>query len=74
MRDATGKFLLVSPRGEPVRVLIDGSLRTLPDPRRSGGSGPTICDMDGDGENEIVATLADPDGSRSARSSMPGAG
>src|SRR4029079_8838537 len=26
------------------------------------GSGPTVCDMDGDGENEVVATLAGPDG------------
>ena len=26
------------------------------------GSGPTVCDMDGDGDNEVVATLAGPDG------------
>jgi hypothetical protein len=62
VRDAMGKFVLVPPDGGPTRVLIDSAFerpQTHVDP---AGSGPTIADMDGDGENEIVVTLAGSDG------------
>ena len=62
VRDATGKFLLVPSQGGPPRVLIDGAFERFQTHVDPAGSGPTICDMDGDGENEIVATLAGNDG------------
>ena len=62
MRDATGKFLLVPSQGGPPRVLTDSAYERFQTHVDPAGSGPTICDMDGDGENEIVATLAGNDG------------
>ncbi len=62
VRDAKGRYLLVPPQGTPARVLIEGFYehdQTHVDP---AGAGPTICDMDGDGDNEVVATLAGADG------------
>ena len=51
-----------APDGGPARVLIDGTFEHFQTHVDPAGSGPTICDMDGDGENEIVATLAGADG------------
>jgi len=62
VRDATGKFVLTPPQGGPPRVLIDGAFERFQTHVDPAGSGPTICDMDGDGENEIVAALAGADG------------
>jgi hypothetical protein len=62
VRDGMGKFLLVPPDGGPTRVLIDNAFerpQTHVDP---AGSGPTIGDVDGDGENEVVATVTGSDG------------
>ena len=53
---------LCHPQGGPTRVLIDGAFEHFQTHVDPAGSGPTICDMDGDGENEIVATLAGTDG------------
>jgi outer membrane protein assembly factor BamB len=62
VRDAAGKFLLVSPGGERTRVLIESAFEQFQTHVDQAGSGPTVADMDGDGENEVVVTLASPDG------------
>jgi hypothetical protein len=62
VRDAAGRYLLVSPDGQRARVLIDRAFEQFQTHVDPAGSGPTIADMDGDGENEVVATLAGPDG------------
>ena len=62
LADANGKYLLVPPRGGATRVLIDSPFERFQTHVDPAGSGPTICDMDGDGENEVVATLAGADG------------
>jgi outer membrane protein assembly factor BamB len=62
VRDATGKFLLVPPDGGPPRVLIENAFERPQTHVDAAGSGPTIADTDGDGENDVVATLAGPDG------------
>jgi hypothetical protein len=62
VRDAAGRYVLISPGGEQTRVLIDRAFERFQTHVDPAGSGPTIADMDGDGENEVVATLADPDG------------
>jgi hypothetical protein len=62
VRDAQGRYLLVPAQGAPARVLIEGAYgpdQTHVDP---AGAGPTICDMDGDGDNEVVATLSGAEG------------
>ena len=63
VRDASGQIARRPPerraaQGADRRPLYE-HFQTHVDP---AGSGPTVCDMDGDGENEIVATLAGPDG------------
>jgi hypothetical protein len=58
VRDALGKFLLVPALGGPARVVIDSAFEQFQTHVDPAGSGPTICDMDGDGQNEIVTTLA----------------
>jgi hypothetical protein len=62
VRDAAGKYIVVSSRGERTRTLIDAAVERFQTHVDPAGSGPTICDMDGDGENEVVATLAGPGG------------
>src|SRR5262249_54848959 len=62
VRDASGKLLLVTPHGEPTGIQISNAFEHFQNHVDPAGSGPTICDMDGDGDNEIVATLADADG------------
>jgi hypothetical protein len=59
VRDSAGKFLLVPPRGGPERKLLESAFERFQTHVDPAGAGPTICDMDGDGENDIVATLAD---------------
>jgi hypothetical protein len=62
VRDAAGRFLLISPGGERTRVLIDRAFEQFQTHVDPAGSGPTVADMDGDGANEVVATLEGPDG------------
>lgn len=62
VREAAGKYLLVSPAGTKERVFLD---RAAPAPQLfadSAGAGPVVCDMDGDGANEVVATVQDAQG------------
>jgi hypothetical protein len=59
VRDASGKYLLVTAAGEKERVLLEHpyeTVQTLVDPV---GAGPLVCDMDGDGANDIVASVND---------------
>lgn len=59
VRDASGRYLLVSAAGEKAGVLVEHPYETsqlLVDPV---GAGPFVCDMDGDGENDIGATVSD---------------
>jgi outer membrane protein assembly factor BamB len=62
VRDAKGKYLLAPPREGPPRVLIQRPFERFQIHVDPAGSGPAICDVDGDGENEVVATLVDADG------------
>ena len=62
VRDSSGKLLLVPPDGGAARVQIANTFEHFQTHVDPAGSGPTICDMDGDGDNEIVTTLSDADG------------
>jgi outer membrane protein assembly factor BamB len=62
VRDAAGQFLLVPPSGGPTRVLIERAFERFQTHVDPAGAGPAIWDMDGDGENDIVATLTGGDG------------
>jgi hypothetical protein len=62
VRDGAGRHLLCSAAGRPGRVLIERSYEKFQGHVDPAGAGPTICDLDGDGRNEVVATLADPAG------------
>lgn len=59
IRESTGKYWLVTPTGQKERVLLDRPYETPLLLVDSAGAGPLVCDMDGDGENDIVATVAD---------------
>ena len=59
VRDSAGKFLLCSAQGKEERVFLERPYETpeiLTDPTAAG---PLVCDVDGDGENEVVATVTD---------------
>jgi hypothetical protein len=59
VRDASGKYLLVTAAGEKERVFLERpyeTVQTLVDPI---GAGPLVCDMDGDGANDMVASVND---------------
>ena len=53
----------VSPDGKQVRTFIERPYERPMVHVVPAGAGPTVCDVDGDGENEVVAVLAAPDGS-----------
>jgi hypothetical protein len=62
VRQSEGKFLQVSPSGKLEKVLIERPHEKFQTHVDGAGAGPTICDMDGDGKNDIVATVSDKDG------------
>jgi outer membrane protein assembly factor BamB len=62
VRDSSGKLLLVPSDGGAARVQIANTYEHFQTHVDPAGSGPTICDMDGDGDNEIVTVLCDTDG------------
>lgn len=62
VRRSDGKYLSVARTGQQERVLLDTPLEKFQTHVDAAGSGPTICDMDGDGRNDIVATVTDRDG------------
>jgi hypothetical protein len=59
VRNAVGKYLAVSPSGKVDRVLIERLYDTPHILVDRDGVGPMVCDMDGDGANDIVATVAE---------------
>ena len=64
VRDSAGSFLLCSAEGKKERIFLERPYETpelVADPT-GAGVGPLICDVDGDGENEVVATVTDRQG------------
>ena len=59
IRDSTGNFLLVSTKGQKERVFLERPYESPHHIVDQAGVGPLICDMDGDGENDVVATVTD---------------
>jgi len=62
VRDATGNYLLVSPAGQKERVFLDRPYETTQILADAAGAGPLVCDMDGDGDNDVVATVTNVQG------------
>jgi hypothetical protein len=59
VRDATGKYLLFSEAGQRDRVVLERPYDTSHILVDAAGVGPLVCDLDGDGDNDIVATVTD---------------
>jgi len=62
VRNSSGNCLLCSSAGKVERNFLERPFETaelLVDP---AGLGPLVCDVDGDGDNEVVATVTDPAG------------
>jgi hypothetical protein len=59
VRDAAGKYLLVSEAGRKERVVLERPYETQHILVDAAGVGPLVCDMDGDGDNDLVATVTD---------------
>jgi hypothetical protein len=62
VRDAAGKYLLITPAGRKESVLVEQSYEPYQILVDAAGAGPLVCDLDGDGENEVVATVTDSQG------------
>ncbi len=64
VRDAAGNCLLCSAEGKKERVFLERPYE-VPEPvadPTGAALGPLVCDVDGDGENEVVATVTDRQG------------
>ncbi|HEY7311865.1 MAG TPA: hypothetical protein VH643_21050 [Gemmataceae bacterium] len=59
VRDSAGNYLLVSEAGQKDRVVLERPYETPHILVDAAGVGPMVCDMDGDGDNDIVATVTD---------------
>src|SRR5262249_20107261 len=62
IRDATGKYLEVSATGQEKRVILERPYEAAQILVDAAGAGPLVCDMDGDGDNDVVATITDAQG------------
>jgi outer membrane protein assembly factor BamB len=64
VRHSAGKYLLCSSEGKQESVVLDQphEIPELVTDSTGGGIGPLICDVDGDGENEVIATVVDRQG------------
>lgn len=62
VRNAAGKYVLCSPDGKQMRVLIDRPYDRFLVHVDPAAAGPAICDVDGDGESEVVAAVTGSDG------------
>jgi hypothetical protein len=61
VRDAASNYLLCSAEGKQERVFLERPYE-IPEPvadSTGAGLGPLVCDVDGDGDNEVVATVTD---------------
>jgi hypothetical protein len=58
VRDAAGDYLLVSATGKKERVFLKRAATTPQVLVDAAGSGPVVCDMDGDG-HKVVAVVTD---------------
>jgi outer membrane protein assembly factor BamB len=61
VRDSAGNYLLCSAGGKKERVFLERPYE-VPEPvadPTGAALGPLVCDVDGDGENEVVATVTD---------------
>jgi hypothetical protein len=59
VRDAAGDYLTVSPDGKNEGVFLERASETSQVLVDGAGAGPVVCDVDGDGENDVVATVTD---------------
>src|SRR5262249_46827965 len=62
VRDAAGSYVLVSGSGQKEAVMLERPYETTHIPVDPAGAGPMVCDMDGDGDNDLVATVTDAQG------------
>jgi hypothetical protein len=59
VRDAAGNYLLVSAAGKKERVFLKRAATTSHVLVDAVGTGPVVCDMDGDGQKDVVAVVTD---------------
>jgi hypothetical protein len=64
VRNSAGAFLLCTSDGAKQRVFLERPYETAELLVDATSAGPLVCDVDGDGENEVVATVADQQGRR----------
>src|SRR5262249_28070393 len=62
VRNSSGDYRLCSATGESGRVFCARSCETPEPVADPAGWGPLVCDLDGDGENEVIATVTDAKG------------
>jgi hypothetical protein len=62
VRDAEGRLVTCTPSGKRGPVLVERLFEKFQNHVDAAGAGPTVCDIDGDGENEVVATVTDAEG------------
>src|SRR5262249_1168941 len=64
VRDFAGDYLLCTSDGKKDRVFLKNAYTTphLHVDFHGEKAGPAICDVDGDGQNDVVATIADANG------------
>jgi hypothetical protein len=64
VRDSASNYLLCSAEGKKERVFLERPYE-IPEPvadPTGAALGPLVCDVDGDGDNEVVATVTDRQG------------
>lgn len=62
VRNSDGKYVVYSADAQSQRVLFERPYENYELLGDAAGLGPLVCDVDGDGENEVVATVVGPDG------------
>jgi len=59
VRDSAGRYLACSAAGKPEQALVKSEHKTSQSLVDEAAAGLLVCDMDGDGQNDIVATVSD---------------
>jgi hypothetical protein len=62
VRNSRGNYLSSSIDGKDARVFLERPYEIPEIATDPAGSGPLVCDVDGDGENEVLATVTDAHG------------